>query len=252
VENSVNRFWFLMMGRGLVHPLDMLHDQNPPSHPQLLKLLADEFVAHKFDVQWLLRELALSKTYQRSSILPEGVAAVDAPPHSYRVANAKGLTPEQTAWSMMRATGVLDQVVKTPRAEDSKFTFKDYINGRIPAPDNLSDTMLLFVSVFGNPPGEAEVEFQPSMGQALFLMNEQLVLDWLKPSDVTLVGRLEKEADPKKIADELYVNILSRFPNAEESADVVSFLDENKDRRGEALGQYAWAMLTSAEFKLNH
>ncbi len=252
VENSVNRFWFLMMGRGLVHPLDMLHDQNPPSHPQLLKLLADEFVAHKFDVQWLLRELALSKTYQRSSILPEGVAAVDAPPQSYRVANAKGLTPEQTAWSMMRATGVLDQVVKTPRAEDSKFTFKDYINGRIPAPDNLSDTMLLFVSVFGNPPGEAEVEFQPSMGQALFLMNEQLVLDWLKPSDVTLVGRLEKEADPKKIADELYVNILSRFPNAEESADVVSFLDENKDRRGEALGQYAWAMLTSAEFKLNH
>jgi hypothetical protein len=252
VENSVNRFWFLMMGRGLVHPLDMLHEQNPPSHPQLMKLLADEFVAHKFDVRWLLREIVLSKTYQRSSILPEGVEAKDAPAHSYRVANAKGLTAEQMAWSMMRVTGVLDQVVKTTKSPDSKFTFKDYINGRIPPPDNLSDTMLLFVSVFGNPPGEPEVEFQPSMGQALFLMNEQLVLSWLKPGDGTLVGRLEKESDPKKIADELYVNILSRFPNAEESADVVSFLEQNEDRRAVVIGQYAWAMLTSAEFKLNH
>ena len=40
---------------------------NPPSHPELLDLLTDEFVAHHFDVKWLLREFALTETYQRSS-----------------------------------------------------------------------------------------------------------------------------------------------------------------------------------------
>ena len=252
VQNSVNRFWFLMMGRGLVEPLDMLHDANPASHPELMTLLSDEFVAHQFDVKWLLRELALSETYQRSSVFPKGVTSKDAPPHSYQVANARGLTPEQMAWSMMRVTGVLERIVRTPRPEDSAFTFKDYINGRIPAPDNLADTMLLFTSVFGNPPGEAEVEFQPSMGQALFLMNEQLVLDWLKPSEGNLVDRLVKLEDAKKITEELYLQVLGRFPLEEEVVEVVTHLEENRERFTEAISEYAWALVTSAEFKLNH
>ena len=71
--------WALMMGRGLVHPLDLDHSANPPSHPELLDLLADEFAAHKFDVKWLLREIALSKTYQRSSELPAGGEGPGAP-----------------------------------------------------------------------------------------------------------------------------------------------------------------------------
>jgi hypothetical protein len=252
VENSVNRFWFLVMGRGLVEPLDMLHDANPASHPELLALLADEFVAHEFDVKWLLRELALSRTYQRSSVFPKGVESKDAPPLSYQVANAKGLTPEQMAWSMMRVTGVLEQIVKTPRPEDSAFTFKDYINGRVPSPDNLVDMMLLFTSVFGNPPGEAEVEFQPSMGQALFLMNERLVLDWLKPSEGNLVDRLVKLKDPAAVTEELYLHILGRFPVEEEAAELVAHLEGNKDRFSDAVSEYAWALVTSAEFKLNH
>ena len=47
-----NRLWALMMGRGLIHPLDLDHSENPPSHPDLLTLLADEFalaqVRHAF------------------------------------------------------------------------------------------------------------------------------------------------------------------------------------------------------------
>ena len=252
VENAVNRFWFLMMGRGLVHPLDMMHEKNPASHPELLSLLANEFVNHNFDVKWLLRELALSKTYQRSSIFPEGIEPQDVPVESYRVAIAKGLSAEQTGWSMMRVTGVLEKVIETPKSPDAKFTFKDYINGRLPLPDNLSDTMLLFVSVFGNAPGQAEVEFQPSMGQALFLMNERLVLQWLSSSDGTLVKRLESESEATKVAEELYVNILSRFPSDEETAGLVKFLDQNQDYRTDAISQFAWAMITSAEFRLNH
>src|SRR5262249_54981025 len=42
-RNAANRLWAHMMGRGLVHPLDMDHSANPASHPELLTLLADEF-----------------------------------------------------------------------------------------------------------------------------------------------------------------------------------------------------------------
>ena len=69
-RNIVNRIWAHMIGRGLVHPVDGHYSDNPPAHPQLLDMLADDFVSMKFDIKSLLRELALSKAYQRSVDLP--------------------------------------------------------------------------------------------------------------------------------------------------------------------------------------
>lgn len=69
-RNIANRLWAMMMGRGLVEPVDLHHNANPPTHPQLLELLTDEFVAMKYDVRGFLRELVLSQTYQRSIDLP--------------------------------------------------------------------------------------------------------------------------------------------------------------------------------------
>jgi hypothetical protein len=69
-RNLANRMWALMLGRGLVHPLDFHHAANPPSNPALLSLLADELAAGDFQVRPFLREIALSKTYQRSCDVP--------------------------------------------------------------------------------------------------------------------------------------------------------------------------------------
>lgn len=69
-RNITNRLWAIVMGRGLVHPVDLHHPANPPSHPAVLDLMTQEFVAQKFDMRWLLRELVLTRTYQR---------AIDAP-----------------------------------------------------------------------------------------------------------------------------------------------------------------------------
>ena len=52
VRNAVNRIWFLMMGRGMSHPLDEVHGQNPPSHPKLMALMTKEFAANGFDIKW--------------------------------------------------------------------------------------------------------------------------------------------------------------------------------------------------------
>jgi uncharacterized protein DUF1549/uncharacterized protein DUF1553 len=69
-RNLANRLWAHMMGRGVVHPLDVEHSGNPAVQSQLLALLADELVRMKFDVKTFLRELALSRAYGRSSETP--------------------------------------------------------------------------------------------------------------------------------------------------------------------------------------
>lgn len=69
-RNAVNRLWAHLMGRGLVHPLELHHPGNPPSHPAVLDLLAHEFRAHGCDVKYLLREITLTRTYARACELP--------------------------------------------------------------------------------------------------------------------------------------------------------------------------------------
>jgi hypothetical protein len=252
-RNAVNRFWCLMMGRGLVHPLDLHHSDNPPSHPELLDALAENFAKSGFDIKGLLREIALSDAYQRSSQLPDGVDENDVPISSNRTAIAKPLTAEQMAWTVMQATGNLPTLLAATRQEKSEFSYKNYINGRIEqAPDNEADAMTLFVGVFSNPPGEPEVEFNPAVGHSLFLMNEPMILDWLKPQPRNLVDRLTKLDAAAAIADELYLSVLTRFPTEEERQEVDQYLQRFQDRRTEALGELGWALIASAEFRSNH
>ncbi|MFO0084651.1 MAG: DUF1549 domain-containing protein [Pirellula sp.] len=84
-ENWANRLWALMMGRGLVHPLDMHHAENPPSNPELLQRLTQHFVDGGFRVSATLEQIALSQTYRRSVASPFGAIRGDdaiLPPQS--------------------------------------------------------------------------------------------------------------------------------------------------------------------------
>jgi hypothetical protein len=77
-ENLANRLWAMMMGRGLIHPVDMGHPANPASHPELLAMLGREIAALKFDVKPFLRELALTAVYQSVIDLPEQASPLPA------------------------------------------------------------------------------------------------------------------------------------------------------------------------------
>lgn len=234
-RNAVNRVWFLLLGRGLVHPLDLSHSANPPSHPEVLELLAREFTAHKFDLRWLMKELAQTQAYQAAG----EVSATDAnlKPETFLVALEKPLSAEQFLLSVLQSTGELARLkAAKPDAGDALI------------PDDLRAK---FVKAFANPPREPEVEFAPSVKGALFIMNDDVVLNWLKPAGGNLIERLAATTEPDKLADELYLSILSRLPTAEERAELAAHLTANPDRPV-ALGQYAWALLASTEFAVNH
>ena len=252
VHNAVNRIWFLMMGRGLVHPLDEMHGGNPPSHPELRAVLAREFVAHQFDLKWLLREIALSKSYQRSSLLPEGVKTVAA--SSYRTAHPKAMSPEQLLKAILKATGNLEKVTAMKTAPDAeKFNRRGYFSGTHgEMPKSFEEIRAIFLETFAQPAGEAEDDFLPGLNRSLFLMNDRLVMHWLEPHDGNLVQGLGKIQDPGKIAEEMYLSVLARFPEEEELQTLKDYLEKNATRRDAALGELAWALLTSTEFRLNH
>jgi len=199
-----------------------------------------------------LREIALSETYQRSSRLPAKAKRVESA--SYRTAHPKALTPEQLLNAVLKATGNLEKVyaMKTdPNAE--KFDRKGYFTGtNLDLPPSLDEIRAVFVQTYGKPPGEAEVDFMPGLNKSLFLMNDKLIIHWLKPREGNLIERLIKLTAPEVIAEELYLSVLARTPEENEKATVADYLQQNKKRHNAALSDLAWALLNSAEFRLNH
>ena len=62
----VNRVWANYFNVGIVNPPDDMNLANPPSNAPLLDYLADGFIANKFDMKWLHREILNSRSYQLS------------------------------------------------------------------------------------------------------------------------------------------------------------------------------------------
>ena len=64
----VNRVWLWHFGKGLVAtPSDFGLRSDPPSHPELLDYLADEFIKPGWSIKALHRRIMLSSTYQQQS-----------------------------------------------------------------------------------------------------------------------------------------------------------------------------------------
>lgn len=239
-RSAANRLWFMMLGRGIVHPVDFDHEENPPSHPELRNSLADEFAAHKFDIKYLLREIALSKTYQRSSELrKDGKNIRDK---DFAVALLRPLSAEQFAWSLMQATGLVAAERKAlgPKGTEAALDAKLYVN------------VAPFVAAFGGQPGQpADLGFQATVDQTLFLSNGDLIRGWLTPRPGNLTDTLMKLKDNGALAEELCLSVLTRLPTTQESAEVADFLQRAGDR-STAIQNLAWALLASAEFRFNH
>ena len=60
---AVNRVWSWLFGYGFTQPVDDMGPHNPPSHPELLDRLADEFAAHDFNTKGLVRWIVLSEPF---------------------------------------------------------------------------------------------------------------------------------------------------------------------------------------------
>ncbi len=269
-RNAANRLWAYLLGRGLVHPLDMHHPGNPPSHPELLDLLSRRLESTGYDIRGLLRDIARTRVYRRSSRLPEGI---ETPPavDRFAVAMLRPLSPEQLGWSVLQVSGHLPSRIertrrrlkeaaeKTGQSEQAKKAEAGESGpadlawqARKKAYGELQKELQTLFAVFSRLPGQPDNGFQPSVDQALFLLNSDQMVKFMKESE--LLDQLARLENPEELANTLFLSVMSRRATQEERQEVakaIKGLSDHKQRR-DVLRQIVWGQLVTAEFRLNH
>ncbi len=225
----VNRFWHRFYGQGLVMPLDQMHSENPPSHPELLQWLARDLIEHGYDLRRLTRGLVLSHAYARES----RAESENPDPRLFGVAAPRPLTPLQLSLSMSVATA-------------SPETFADPDDQA--KVENLANSSRGLASAIARP-GE---DYQIGAAEALFMSNGTKLNELLGDGDDRLVGRIAKQRDHRAQVELAVRNVLSRSPDPDEIALLGEFLAHREDRPVEAARQLVWALLASGEFRFNH
>ncbi|MDR3632693.1 MAG: DUF1549 domain-containing protein [Isosphaeraceae bacterium] len=230
----VNRVWYRLFGHGLVMPLDQMHSENPPSHPELLEWLARDTIAHGYNLRRLTRGLVLSRAYARSSRWESG-----EPPRAslFAVANVRPLSPVQLTTSMWVA--VSDPELFATKANPAEI--EQRIEGLESRGQGLAATMAR--------PGE---DYSIGVSEALLMSNSDQLKGLLGEGGDRLLTRLVQTKDAGERIELVVRNVLSRPPGDDEGSLLGEFLRGHDDKPVEGCRQLLWALLTSAEFRFNY
>jgi hypothetical protein len=226
----VNRFWHQMFGRGLVNPVDDMHEDNVPSHPELLDALTQQLKANNFDAKYLLKAIVSSEAYQRTS-RPTGDNKDDRVYYSHRA--VRQLTPEQLYDSLTVVVGN-----QNPKGQ-AKARQKAGKGG----PGAPREQFLTFFRVDDADPQE----YTGGIPQALRLMNS----NQLNATQGVVNQAMQEGSEPAQVIERLYLVALSRRPEAEELRRMTEYVRKQPTPR-QGYGDIVWALLNSSEFSLNH
>jgi len=233
----VNRAWQQVFGQALVNPVDDMHDGHVASHPELLKELADQFAAQKFDVKYLYRALCSSRAYQRTS-KPYGNNG-DAGPELFARMAIKPLTAEQLYDSLVQVLG--DPTEGRGRGR------RRNVPAQMRGPN--ANVRNVFVSFFGNDEGNTDpTEYQAGIPQVLRLMNGPFT----NGAAFRVLASLRYGGGPADVFDQMYLRVLSRLPSAAERDRLLAIYRENSTEPRQLHADVLWALLNSSEFALNH
>ncbi|WP_437225192.1 DUF1553 domain-containing protein [Planctomicrobium sp. SH661] len=237
-RNFSNRVWHHFFGIGIVEPFDDVRISNPPSNPELLDALASNFTAYQYDFKKLVRDICLSKTYQRTTRRNESNMTDE---RNFAHQTIRRIKAESMLDIISQVTGTKDDFAKLPV-------------GARAVQINDGRTSTYFLQTFGRATRETacscEVRMEPTLSQALHLMNGDTV-DGKMRSGEMLKKLQEQNLAPMEIVDRLYVACLTRHPTQTE-IDNLTPLVSDESRRQQGLEDIYWALLNSREFLFNH
>jgi mono/diheme cytochrome c family protein len=236
-RNIGNIMWAHFFGVGIVDPVDDVRVSNPPSNPELLDALAENLTNYKYDMRKLVRDICTSMTYQRSTKVNETNAG-DKRNFSHALVRR------------VRAEVLLDaisQITETP----NKFQGLPLGARAVQIADGAVSTY--FLTTFGRAKRESvcscEVKMEPTLSQALHLMNGDAVNDRIKQGKVVAKLIQDKKTD-REIVEDLYLRTFGRLPKDKEWAAIQETI--TPDARQAALEDLFWALMNSKEFYFNH
>ena len=238
----VNRLWRAMMGRGLVEPVDDFRSTNPATHPELLTTLADDFVAHGYDLRRTLRRIALSAAYARSAnTLPQNTTD----DRFYSHALPKPLAPEVLADAISDVLGVPDTYGNEPEGTRAVSLFD---------PNTESDAL----DILGRCGRETSCENSTAaiggLQRKLHLFNGDLLNARIGVPDSRLDRLMSIGRSPMEIVNEFYLAALSRHPTDTEQQFWKQHIDVKTSANSQRaiLEDMVWSLLTCNEFVTNH
>jgi hypothetical protein len=245
-RNLVNRAWFWLLGRGIVHEPDDIRPDNPPSNPQLLDYLEKEFISSGYDFKPLYRMILNSETYQTTAICDDHSAEGAANSACYQLRRLEAEV----------LIDAIDQITGT----------NEHYTSAIPEPytvipDNLKSVALpdgsitsSFLEMFGRPSRDTGLESERnnriSPSQKLYLLNSSEIQRKLESSRM-IAFQSSSNRPPAEIVRGMYLGILSRFPSSEEIAAAESYFQSGTTKR-QAATDLAWALMNSNEFLYRH
>jgi hypothetical protein len=245
----VNRIWFWVLGRGIVHEADDLRPDNPPANADLLSYLEREFVGSRYDAKHLLRLITDSATYQLSSV-PAGHAIGAAADANFAHALLRPLDAEVLADALCQITGTSEQYA-SPIPEP--YTYIPPGQRSIGLADGSITSA--FLETFGRAPRDtgllSERNSRPTAAQRLWLLNSTDMQRKLQQG-AALQALMASKGEVREVVSTLYLSILSRFPTDKETTTAVEYLQAAGSNRRAAGQDLAWALINTAEFRYRH
>jgi hypothetical protein len=234
----VNRIWKHFLGTGLVEPVDDLRATNPPSNPELMRVLQTEFVQHGFDMKHLIRLILNSRTYQTASVtLPGNETDTRFYSHYY----ARRLPAEVLLDAITSASGIPEKFDGFPEGVRAV---------QIPDPHSYSAFLKLFGSSERVTACACERTGDVTLPQLLNLQNGERMLAKLRDEQGTLGKLLRNKSSDAEVIESLFLSTLSRLPRQSE-LDALQAALKNEPRE-EVLRDLFWALLNSKDFAFNH
>jgi hypothetical protein len=246
-RNIVNRAWFWLLGRGIIHPPDDIRPDNAPVSPELLAFLEQELVASQYDLKHLYRLILNSTTYQRSHISPTADSRGEKYFACYPV---RRLEAEVLIDALCQISGTREQyssIIPEP------YTFMPEDQRSVAMAD--ASITSPFLEKFGRSSRDTGLASDRSnrttASQRLHMLNSSHIRRKIEggPKMQPLVHWSREKSD-ESIA-ELYLTILSRYPT-EEELQIVKSYRETGSGTGRVLRDLAWALINSPEFSFRH
>jgi hypothetical protein len=234
-RNVANRYVAYLLGRGLVEPIDDMRATNPPSNPELLDALADDFIKTGYDVRRLMRTIMTSRLYQLSS-QPTAANAGDQRFYSHYLVKRLGAE-------------VLLDAIDTATASPTKFPKLPQGTRAIDLPDARYDNYML--AVFGKPRREGVCECErvtePNLAQALHTLNSEAIMAKIAHPKGRVNQALGVGKSDAEMLAELYLATVSRPPTAAEQTTLLKLRAEEPDAKA-FYEDLLWSLLNSKHF----